>query len=134
MILASIVASAAAFAPVQEGRTSSAIAANPLADEVGAMAPVSRSRRLRRMNYYDRHRVFGVLANNVSHTIVIVLIITILFRFTARILRSPQPLRRWQQGKVRPPPRVRAHPRTCFHACRRRILDDRRRNPIPRSR
>ena len=41
MILASIVASAAAFAPVQEGRTSSAIAANPLADELGAMAPVS---------------------------------------------------------------------------------------------
>ncbi len=41
MILASVVASAAAFAPVQEGRTSSAIAANPLADELGAMAPVS---------------------------------------------------------------------------------------------
>ena len=41
MILASIVASAAAFAPAQEGRASSAIAANPLADELGAMAPVS---------------------------------------------------------------------------------------------
>ena len=41
MILASIVASAAAFAPAQQGRTSSAIAASPLADELGAMAPVS---------------------------------------------------------------------------------------------
>ena len=41
MILATVVASAAAFAPAQQGRSSSAIAANPLADEVGAMAPVS---------------------------------------------------------------------------------------------
>jgi len=40
MILASIVASAAAFAPAQEGRASSAVAAKPFADEVGAMAPL----------------------------------------------------------------------------------------------
>ena len=44
MILTSLVASAAAFAPAQEGRTTSAIAASsPFADEVGAMAPVSNS-------------------------------------------------------------------------------------------
>jgi len=41
MILTSLVASAAAFAPAQEGRTTSAIAASsPFADEVGAMAPL----------------------------------------------------------------------------------------------
>jgi len=40
MILASIVASAAAFAPAQEGRASSAVAAKPFADEVGSMAPL----------------------------------------------------------------------------------------------
>jgi len=41
MILASLVASAAAFAPAQEGRAASAIAASsPFSDEVGAMAPL----------------------------------------------------------------------------------------------
>ena len=42
MILTTLVASAAAFAPAQQGRASTAVAANTAFDkEIGAMAPVS---------------------------------------------------------------------------------------------
>jgi hypothetical protein len=40
-LLAVAAGSASAFAPTQEGRASSAVAAKPFSDEVGAMAPVS---------------------------------------------------------------------------------------------
>lgn len=41
MIAASLIASAAAFAPAQDGRASSAISATKFSDDIGAMAPVS---------------------------------------------------------------------------------------------
>ena len=46
MILASVVASAAAFAPAKDGRASTSLNAftGPYENEIGAMAPVSFSR------------------------------------------------------------------------------------------
>lgn len=45
-VFASLIASAAAFAPAQQSRASTAVGAKPFENELGAMTPVSTVRRM----------------------------------------------------------------------------------------
>ena len=60
--LLALAGSAAAFAPAQQGKASSALAAKPFANEIGAMAPVSIQ-----LTQFCRLDTFLVESNDDSH-------------------------------------------------------------------